>query len=628
VAAAPEISSVTGSSAVWRPARARSAALRSPPLRSSFRNTAPAQIVSSRRLDAGNEPAAVRVLRLLRQHLVDGAGADDRVGLVDLVLTEWSARAPDALGQSFERAARSFALTDPERDAFALAVAVELDGRVSRAVAGCPESGGAGAPTVGLLTALARHQQPISAAAFVRSPLVEHALVELRGDGLLHERTLRVLPGVLARLAGAAGGGLDPFPPAPELLASLIVGPETRERVEAWAAAPHRPLILAGRPGSGRTTLARAAAGRAQVPLVVAYLEAANRDPTLTLRAARRDARWHGAALLVIGEQSLDWSWFWREAPPSTILVTSAELLDQATARAPAAPIFLSVDEPDEPTRAALLMRAIGRSDAAVEGLARRFRFNPGRLMAAVRTIEGKLTATTLAGALRGLTPAGPAVRVVPPAGDDHELLLPSSTAADLDLACARIRNGRGAGLLFQGPSGTGKTLAARTLAQRLDMDLLGLQGDLAAAFDAVGALGGILLVEEPTAAQARALPAYLDATGLPCIVTATSREHLDDALLRRLSHFIAFPDPDEAMSRRLWLRLAPDLAEHDLAALSRLPRTPAEIRDAYDAACAHAVERGVELSALHLLQAAQRAVHRPRSAGEGDGPLWMPDRR
>ncbi|MFN9694272.1 MAG: ATP-binding protein [Synechococcaceae cyanobacterium] len=160
--------------------------------------------------------------------------------------------------------------------------------------------------------------------------------------------------------------------------------------------------------------------------------------------------------------------------------------------------------------------------------------------------------------------------------------------------ALAELAQGRGVKALFSGPSGTGKTLAARKLAHHLGKDLFRI--DLAAtvnkyigetekslerALSAAEALDIVLLLDEGDALMARRtdvsnandryanletnfLLQRLESFAGILVVTTNDANRIDSAFSRRMDAILAFRAPDEL--RRLDI-LQQHLGQHQASA-------------------------------------------------------------
>ncbi|MGY1679363.1 ATP-binding protein [Geodermatophilus sp. SYSU D01176] len=227
------------------------------------------------------------------------------------------------------------------------------------------------------------------------------------------------------------------------------------------------------------------------------------------------------------------------------------------------------------------------------------------------------------------------AVLVHPEAGWD-DLVLPDEQSAQLREAVDRVRGQarvldewgllrgrrgrRGLRMLFTGPPGTGKSLAAEVLAGALGRDLLVVdlsrlvskwigetEKNLAAVFDAAERGGAALLFDEADAlfgkrtevGDARDRYANLETAYLltrlerfdgVAVLATNLRQNLDPAFARRIDFVVPFDPPDEAARLALWRHHlpapAPLAADVDLAVLAAFYELPgALIRNAAMAA-------------------------------------------
>jgi hypothetical protein len=209
---------------------------------------------------------------------------------------------------------------------------------------------------------------------------------------------------------------------------------------------------------------------------------------------------------------------------------------------------------------------------------------------------------------------------------------------------------GTGTSVLFSGPSGTGKTMAAEVLAKRLALDLyrIDLSGvvskyigetekNLRRVFDAAESGGAVLLFDEADALfgkrgevkdshdrYANLEVSYLlqrmeSFHGL-AILTTNRRSALDQAFLRRLRFIVDFPMPGPRQRRELWRRVFPPglpTEGLDPARLALLEVSGAVIRGIALHAAFLAAEEGREGKApatvrpRHVLAAARRELEK-----------------
>ena len=152
-----------------------------------------------------------------------------------------------------------------------------------------------------------------------------------------------------------------------------------------------------------------------------------------------------------------------------------------------------------------------------------------------------------------------------------------------------KLKRGKGISVLFSGPSGTGKTMAAEVLANGLDLplyriDLAGVvnkyigetEKNLRRIFAAAEESGTILFFDEADALFGKRTEVrdshdryanievnYLlqlmeNYTGLAILAT-NRRQSVDRAFLRRLRFVVDFPFPNKESRRRIWQRVFPE---------------------------------------------------------------------
>jgi hypothetical protein len=267
--------------------------------------------------------------------------------------------------------------------------------------------------------------------------------------------------------------------------------------------------------------------------------------------------------------------------------------------------------------------------------------------------VEGELLAAArgrTGGALRGLTGKLEA------SYRWKDLVLPADAITHMREICRRVTHspallggetsahycrGTGVAVLFAGPSGTGKTMAAAVIANELGLDLFRIdlsavtskyigetEKNLERIFSAASRSNSVLLFDEADALfgkrsevhDAHDRYANIEISYLlqrmeqydgVTILTTNQRANLDEAFLRRLSFTVHFPLPGEEQRHTLWQQVWPAGAElHpelDLACLARQFRlSGGNIRNVALAASflAAAEERPVQLAdVLHALR-------------------------
>lgn len=222
------------------------------------------------------------------------------------------------------------------------------------------------------------------------------------------------------------------------------------------------------------------------------------------------------------------------------------------------------------------------------------------------RTDDGRLTRESVYAGCRAVTAAAlgdNATKVEPTAGWDDIVLLPEP-ARKLRAVGDRIgddgrvyddwgfavRYGRGGGtaVLFTGPSGTGKTMAAEVLARESGRDLYRVdlssvvskyvgetEKRLGAVFDGAAGSSAILLFDEADAlfgkrsqvsdahdryanVETNYLLQRIEAHDGVVLLTSNFPENIDDAFRRRLHLTVSFPRPDDEARETIWRRVFP----------------------------------------------------------------------
>jgi AAA+ superfamily predicted ATPase len=203
-----------------------------------------------------------------------------------------------------------------------------------------------------------------------------------------------------------------------------------------------------------------------------------------------------------------------------------------------------------------------------------------------------------------------------------------------------KLPYGRGVAALFFGASGTGKTMAAMGIANRLGIQILRLElsrivskyiGDTEKNLDSVFTdaqrSGAAILIDEADALlgkrsevkdahdrYANIEVAYLlqrmEAYEGLAILTTNMRKNLDPAFLRRLRFMVDFPRPDVEAREKIWRQCLPDqshqLSDADFRQLARrLDLTGGQIRQITLRAAFIAAAAGMQINLEHVAHAA-----------------------
>jgi len=209
-----------------------------------------------------------------------------------------------------------------------------------------------------------------------------------------------------------------------------------------------------------------------------------------------------------------------------------------------------------------------------------------------------------------------------------------------------KLAMGKGLNVLFFGPSGTGKTMAASILANALGLDIYKIdlssvvskyigetEKQLSQIFREAQTSNAILLFDEADALfgkrsevkdahdrYANVETAYLlqkmeEYDGI-VVLTTNFRKNMDDAFARRMHHMVEFSLPDVQSRLRIWKGLIPGSArldaDADLAFLARqFELSGGSIRNAVLAAAFLAAEEGPVIRMKHLIIATARELQK-----------------
>jgi SpoVK/Ycf46/Vps4 family AAA+-type ATPase len=241
--------------------------------------------------------------------------------------------------------------------------------------------------------------------------------------------------------------------------------------------------------------------------------------------------------------------------------------------------------------------------------MARRFRYEKDtirQIVAELKALPGKLTEDDFIAACRAElnVDIGSLAALVEPRFIDEELILPNKQAVQFKEQIAAMRalttvhyswgtarawNEGGITILFAGPPGTGKTMAAEIMAHRLKLPMYKVdlsqvvnkyigetEKNLKRIFDAADVSDMLLFFDEAEslfgkrteAKDARDRYANLEVAYLlermerykGIAVLATNRKtDFDNAFQRRIRYIVDFPMPDEVQREAIWRQVVPD---------------------------------------------------------------------
>jgi AAA+ superfamily predicted ATPase len=603
------------------------------------------------------------------------------------------------------RLVRLFGLSHFEEWCVLLCLAPELDRKYERLYAYLQDDLSQKKPRVDLALKLAGASGPERLAARSAfepaAPLVKHRLLQVGGEleeerAPLLSRTLKLDDRVVNYLLGLQHLDRRIAPMAyiefPGDAAPSSPAPESRQRQLREFLARHaasRVLIhFHGPDGSGKESLARTACAEAGQPVILidASRWAASSIPFEDLAIAwGREALLQQAALCLTNVDSLFQDAAQRR-PNLERLIDTLCGMSQLTffvgercwrpARVPDGLLMMEMEFslPAYPARQLLWQTELERSGAAAHGvdvraLANRFRFGARQIreIAAAATNaalwrpdpEAAVTMDDIYSAARALANpklGGLATRVTCRRGWD-DMVLPPDQTEQLREICSQAEHrhrvyaewgfdrklaGEGIHVIFAGPPGTGKTMAAEVIAGALHLDLYKVdlsqvvskyigetEKNLHLIFEEARAANVVLFFDEADALfgkrsevkDAHDRFANIEISYLlqkmdeyeGVVVLATNlRQHLDEAFLRRMHNIVEFPFPDEDLRRRIWQAIFPPEAplapDVDMAALAReVKLAGGNIRNIALAAAFYAAEADGAITMDHIWSATRR---------------------
>jgi hypothetical protein len=517
------------------------------------------------------------------------------------------------------------------------------------------------------------------------APLLYYKLVSLLDDPQDRQPTflrrfLKADESVVRFLVGQPGAAGPAAPGAAAPLDRLEVDEKTRahlanlvEALRRWGPDSRHvvQLLSPGAPPAWEVADAVCAAlGAGAVRLELSQLQS---DPSAAAAAVRDAALGHGI-LVVAGGETPDppaerslWSAVNGSHLPVILLGQAASF---AAVPADAQPWRVEVPPPGYEQRRRAWARALAETPAAGDAnrLADTFPFGPPLIrqttrlattLAALRTPRDPRPSTDdVLEAGRSLTTPNLSRFALPltPRYAWEDLVLPDDKMRQLRGVEARVRyrqvvhrewgfgqklsRGKGLSVLFTGPSGTGKTMAAEVLAGTLSLTLHQIdlscviskyigetEQHLSAIFREAESSQTLLFFDEAEALfgkrtevkDAHDRYANIEVNYLlqrieqyeGIVVLATNlHRNLDDAFLRRLSEVIEFPAPDEAAREQIWRKHFPAEApqqEIDFAFLAKqFKLTGGNIRNVALAAAYTAAQEGTAIGMADIIPAVE----------------------
>ena len=611
-----------------------------------------------------------RVRGYLEAHARGGAAAD-------------GPQPVDDAGSSLARLCDVFGLSRFERDVLVLAAAPELDGSFAALFAQAGGDAARAHPTFSL--AMAALPEPAWSSLTPDAPLRFWRLVHVDGPSLM-TGVLRADEAIVHMLLGFAHRDPRLRAYASELLGDPSILSPAQNAVAAAALSlwvrnqrAHVQLVCPDRL-LAHAVARRAAESSGAAPLVIrqASLPVNSAELEKVLRACERDVRIRGGFAVLECDDSDDPQ---RQKTLESIVERfGPALLLLAPIRYPlshAGVVTLDVMRPTRDEQGAYWETSLG-TDGAAE-MARHLTAQFDLSLATIGTVAASVTTGATVDdvwdAVRAQTrPCLDALaeRIESPAQLSDLVLAPDRLRLLLEVVqhvryrdlvyhrwgFARSGSGEsGLTVLFSGASGTGKSLAARALANEARLDLYRV--DLSAAFskyigeternlrqifDAAETGGVVLLFDEAEAlfgkrsevsdshdryavVEVSYLLRRLERFNGVAILTTTNREAFDAAFMRRFRFVVEFPFPDATLRRDIWQRTIPPATPTDsldFALLTKLAISGGDIRNIALNAAVRAAARGCAVGMDDIAAAVRAEYAKLDRSNDPDLARWL----
>ncbi|MBV8645757.1 MAG: ATP-binding protein [Candidatus Eremiobacteraeota bacterium] len=579
------------------------------------------------------------------------------------------------------RVCATFRLSAFERDVLLLAAAPDLDGRFSALCA--QATGDAGRPHPTFSLALAALPDPAWSAVTPESPLRHWRLVEIEGNSLIagglraDEAIVHTLLGFphrderLRALRADLVADASILSPAQEALADAIAG--------HWRRAQPAPVqLVAADRVLARAVARRAAAAIDAQAIVVRYasLPAGVAELVDALRLCERDALLRDALVVVECDDGEDTR---REQTFELIAERfGTPLLVVAPARMLLSHVGVATFDLARPTHDEQTAYWNLRLEAPpfVPQLAAQFDLDFATIDTVAASVVPNAPAIDVWDAVRAQ--ARPRLDALAERIDTNaawrDLILPVEQRRLVRQVVDHVRHrdvvyrrwgfARGADtaegltVLFAGASGTGKSLAARVLANVLRLDLYRVdlsavfskyigetEKNLRRIFDAAESGGVVLVFDEADAlfgkrsevsdshdrhanVEVSYLLQRLERFNGVAILTTNMRESFDVAFMRRFRFVVDFPFPDPALRARIWKRAFPARTPTDaldFALLAKLAVPGGNIRNIALNAAVRAAAKGRPVAMDDVAAAARMEYAKlDRSLHDPDLARWL----
>ena len=472
----------------------------------------------------------------------------------------------------------------------------------------------------------------------------------------------------------------------------LLVDDEAKNCIEKFvqngASAGKVIIYLQGAYGAGKRSTAEAVCREAGRRLLIVDLERLAADPdgsySRTLGSAQREAKlqsaavyWQGFDAILLEEKKGLCRTFLSalEDRPALTFLAGERSWEPADALRGAPFARVELRKSNFPERSRIWLAALNGSQSAnadmdVLALATKFKFTGGQIRDVAATAENlarlrdtehaRITTQDLYEACRlhSNQKLATLARKITPKYRWEEIVLPADRLEQLREICNHVKYrervygewgfdrklslGKGLSVLFAGPSGTGKTMAAEIIAGELGLELYKIdlstvvskyigetEKNLSRIFVEAETSNAILFFDEADALfgkrsevkdshdrYANIEIGYLlqrmeEYEGV--VILATNfRKNMDEAFVRRLQFTVEFPFPTEKDRRRIWQGIWPEDTPRDPALdidfmARRFEITGGNIRNIALAAAFLAADDGNVVTMNHLLHGTKR---------------------
>ena len=534
---------------------------------------------------------------------------------------------------SFGWVVESLELDDVSAFALALALTVAFDGSVGSVIAACLNDQTKSHPTLALIQKLWDEPAQVLRIADPFHPLFRFGLLQYGGASNHHDAETRwdtpfSVPSLVASVL------LFPETPLPQGLVPLSSVADFEEvtgtarvaslRLSAGSDNRLRVVPVIGAKGSARREVVRAIANSNGKGVVAFQGEMDGLDGGHYLNAIATVC-WLKDLYLFFGKESAAPAAGEKRGevnvlPASTIpatvflAVSDRSELSQLPASVLSPPVY--VPPATYPERVAFWKKGLGPKstglDLVIAECARRFRFEKetiGTVCRELRALPGAVTAADLVAACRAdlASDIGELASRVTPRFNHEELILPhkqhvlfaeilkamqSLTEVHYAWGTGTAWNESGISVLFAGPPGTGKTMAAEILSIKLDLPMYRIdlsqvvnkyigetEKNLKRVFDAADISDMVLFFDEADSLFGRRTEvsdahdryANLEISYLLermerfkglAILATNRKKDLDEAFVRRLRYIVDFPLPDVAERKQIWRQVIPEHAD------------------------------------------------------------------